>query len=89
MSEQLEEAAAAAGVPAARFVRQLIADAVAGRPVGQPEAPSEEELLDLLAEKARQGNVAAIRSLLAREQAADPRQRAMALFAEMVAERQP
>jgi hypothetical protein len=51
--------------------------------------PAEEELLDLLAEKARGGNVAAIRSLLAREYVKDPRTRAIDLFAEMVAERQP
>jgi hypothetical protein len=88
MSGQLEAAAAAAGVPAARFVRQLIAHAVVGRPVESPGPPSEEELLDLLAEKARQGNVAAIRSLLAREHAGDPRERALAVLQEMVAERQ-
>ena len=40
-------------------------------------------------EKARGGNVAAIRSLLAREYVKDPRTRAVDLFAEMVAERQP
>jgi hypothetical protein len=89
MSGQLEAAAAAAGVPAARFVRQLIAHAVVGSPVESPEPPSEEELIDLLAEKARQGNVAAIRSLLARGHATDPRERALAVLQEMVAERQP
>ena len=89
MSAQLEEAARARGVPAARFVRQLIAEAVAGRPVEPPDPPSEDELIELLAEKARQGNVAAIRSLLARDHATDPRERAMAIFQEMVTERQP
>jgi hypothetical protein len=89
MADQLDEAAAVAGVPAARSVRQLIAEAVAGRPVGSPEPPSEEELIDLLAEKARQGNVAAIRSLLAREYATDPRERALTVLREMVVERQP
>jgi hypothetical protein len=54
-----------------------------------PGPPAEEELLDLLAEKARGGNVAAIRSLLAREYVKDPRTRAIDLFAKMVAERQP
>jgi hypothetical protein len=88
MSAQLEEAAGAAGVPAARFVRQLIAEAVVGRPVGRPAPPSEDELIDLLAEKARQGNVSAIRSLLAREHVTDPRERALAVLGEMVAERQ-
>jgi hypothetical protein len=89
MSTQLEAAASAAGVPAARFVRQLIAQAVAGRSVGAPDPPTEEELYDLLAEKARQGNVAAIRSLLARKQVTDPRERALALLRDMVVERQP
>ena len=89
MSAQLDEAARARGVPAARFVRQLIGEAVAGRPVEPPDPPTEDELIELLAEKARQGNVAAIRSLLARDHATDPRERAMAIFQEMVAERQP
>lgn len=58
-------------------------------PVEPPDPPTEDELIELLAEKARQGNVAAIRSLLARDHATDPRERAMAIFQEMVAERQP
>jgi hypothetical protein len=89
MSAQLDAAAGERGMTCARFVRQLIAQAVAGTPLTSPGPPSEEELLELLAEKARQGNVAAIRSLLAREQMSDPRSRAIALFEEMVAERQP
>jgi hypothetical protein len=56
----------------ARFVRNLITEAVDGAPVEAPEHPSYDELLDLLAEKARQGNVSAIRSLLAREEYEDP-----------------
>lgn len=59
----------------------------ARRPSSEP--PNEEQLLALLSERARAGNVAAIRSLLAREQLSDPRSRAIALFQEMVAERQP
>jgi hypothetical protein len=50
--------------------------------------PSEEELLDLLAEKARMGNVSAIRALLVREEQKDPRKAALALFEEMAARRQ-
>ena len=42
-----------------------------------------------MAEKSRQGNVAAIRSLLAREETTDPRARAVALFQELALERQP
>jgi hypothetical protein len=89
MSAQLEAVAAERGLTCARFVRQLIAEAVAGKQVEGLGPPVEEELLALLAEKARSGNVAAIRSLLAREHLKDPRTRAIDLFAEMVAERQP
>jgi hypothetical protein len=89
MSAQLEAAAKERGMSCARFVRHLISDAVAGTPVRSAGRPSEEELLELLAEKARQGNVAAIRSLLTREALSDPRSRAIELFQEMVAERQP
>jgi hypothetical protein len=89
MAEQLDAVAEKRGVPAARLVRQLIAQAVAGEPVNRPDPPTEAELVDLLAEKARQGNVSAIRSLLAREQAQDPRERALALFTGMALERQP
>jgi hypothetical protein len=89
MAAQLEALARERGVPAARLVRQLIAQAVAGQPVEGLGPPSEEELLELLAEKARQGNVSAIRSLLAREEMSDPRSRAIALFQELAAERQP
>jgi hypothetical protein len=53
------------------------------------ETPSsEDELLGLLIEKARMGNVAAIRTLLAREEWKDPRRAALALFEEMAARRQ-
>ena len=89
MSAQLERAAEERELPQAVFVRQLIAAAVADQPVANPDPPTEEELLALLAEKARQGNVAAIRSLLLREENRDPRARAIALFSEMAAERQP
>jgi hypothetical protein len=89
MSAQLEAVAAERGVSCARFVRELIAQAVVGTRVEGLGPPGEEELLDLLAEKARGGNVAAIRSLLAREHIKDPRQRAIDVFSEMVAERQP
>ena len=38
----------------------------------------------LLSERARAGNVSAIRSLLAREHLTDPRERAAALFANLI-----
>jgi hypothetical protein len=42
----------------------------------------------LLSEKARMGNVSAIRALLVREEQKDPRRAALALFEEMAARRQ-
>jgi hypothetical protein len=61
---------------------------VAGASKPPPEPLGEEELLELLAERARQGNVAAIRTLLVREEQRDPRAQAMALFEAMAARRQ-
>jgi hypothetical protein len=58
------------------------------RPPPESDAPSDEELLDLLAGKARMVNVAAIRALLARAEQKDPRAQALALFQEMAARRQ-
>jgi hypothetical protein len=72
-----------------RLVRQLLEPGLQDRPAPRADSPTEDELLMLLAEKARQGNVAAIRSLLAREELSDPRSRAIALFSEIVADRQP
>jgi hypothetical protein len=51
--------------------------------VEAPDAPSEAELLELLSERARQGIVSAIRTLLIREEEQDPRTRALAMFREM------
>ena len=83
MAEQLSEAAGERGVSCARFVRHLISGAVAGTTVDTPEEPTREELLALLAEKARQGNVSAIRSLLVREADQNPHDRLMAQFRRM------
>lgn len=60
-------------------VRRLLEDGLRGRPKRLAETPSREELIALLAEKARMGNVSAIRSLLAREED-DPRAAAAARF---------
>jgi predicted DNA-binding protein len=51
------------GLARAVLVRRLITAALED-PIPEPDVPSEDELLALLAEKIRQGNVAAIRSLL-------------------------
>ena len=72
-----------------RVVRQLLEAGLRGRPAPSSDPPTEAELIALLSERARAGNVAAIRSLLAREHVTDPRERALALFGELVRERQP
>ena len=87
---RLDALARERGVTRTRLMRQALERLVDG--VGSPSSvdpPDEQELLDLLAEKARQGNVAAIRSLLAREEMTDPRARAVALFQQLALERQP
>jgi hypothetical protein len=71
-----------------RVVRQLLEAGLRDRPAPPSETPSEEELVDLLAEKARMGNVAAIRTSLAREERKDPRKAALAMLEEMAARRQ-
>jgi hypothetical protein len=71
------------GLTRARLLRQLIDGALSGVAVEAPESPSEVELLELLAERARLGNVAAIRTLLIREEERDPRARALALLQDM------
>ncbi len=70
-----------------RLVRQLLEVGVRDRPAPSSETLSEQDLLDLLTEKARQGNVSAIRSLLLREEQADPRHRALLAFEQIAAER--
>jgi hypothetical protein len=57
------------------------------RPTLPSETPSEEELLAILGEKARAGNVAAVRTLLARDEAKDPRERAFLAFEQLAAAR--
>ena len=85
---QLDALAAERGVDRTRLVRQLLEAGLRDRPAPPSDTPSEEELLELLAEKARMGNVAAIRTLLVREEQKDPRAQALALFEEMAGRRQ-
>jgi hypothetical protein len=85
---KLDALAEERGVTRTRLVRQLLEAGLRDRPPPPSEMPSEDELLDLLAEKARMGNVAAIRTLLVREEQKDPRAQALALFEEMAARRQ-
>jgi ribbon-helix-helix CopG family protein len=86
---RLDALARERGVTRTRLMRQALERLVDGVGSASPDLPDEQELLDLLAEKARQGNVAAIRSLLARGEMTDPRARAVALFRELALERQP
>jgi hypothetical protein len=81
--EQLDALAAERGVTRTRVVRQLLDAGLIGRLAPSSEPPSEAELVTLLSERARAGNVSAIRSLLVREHVADPRERAIALFQSM------
>jgi hypothetical protein len=85
---QLDALAAEHGVDRTRVVRHLLEAGPRDRPAPPVDTPSEDELLGLLTEKARMGNVAAIRTLLAREERKDPRSAALALFEEMAAGRQ-
>ena len=85
LSGQLDAAAQERGLHRARFVRQLIEGAVAGAPTPPSKPLGEEELLELLTERARQGNVAALRTLLVREEQREPRERAL-LALEQLAE---
>jgi hypothetical protein len=71
-----------------RLVRQLLEAGLRNRPVPPSETPSEDELLAILIERARAGNVAAVRTLLVREEQKDPRAQALALIEEMAARRQ-
>ena len=63
---RLDAACAERGQTRSQLVRQLIFAAVEGASVATPDTPSEDELIELLSERARAGNVGAIRSLLAR-----------------------
>jgi antitoxin component of RelBE/YafQ-DinJ toxin-antitoxin module len=60
---RLDAVCAERGLTRSQLVRQLIVAAVEGAPVEPLDTPGEEELLELLSERARAGNVAAIRSL--------------------------
>ena len=85
---QLDALAEERGVTRTRLVRQLLEAGLRDRLPPPSETPSKEELLELLVDKARMGNVAAIRTLLVREEQRDPRAEALELFEEMAARRQ-
>jgi Ribbon-helix-helix protein, copG family len=85
--ERLDRLAAERGLTRSQLARSALEALLAGEPLPEIEAPSETELLKLLAEKARAGNVAAIRSLLVRVEDRDPHQRALAMLQAMAEER--
>ena len=80
---QLDALAAERAADRTRLVRQLLEAGLRDRPAPPSDTPSEDELLALLTERARAGNVAAIRTLLLREEQKDPRAQAIALFRTM------
>ena len=88
MFRQLDALALERGVTRTRLVRQLLEAGLRDRPEPLSETPLEEELLAILTERARAGNVAAVRTLLVREEQKDPRKAALALFEEIAARRQ-
>jgi metal-responsive CopG/Arc/MetJ family transcriptional regulator len=59
MFDQLDALAADRGVDRTRLVRQLLQAGLRNRPTLRQARPSQEELVALLAEKARAGNVSA------------------------------
>ena len=87
LEQRLDTLAAERGCSRAGVARELLEAGVRGTPAPEPEIPTEDELLALLTEKARQGNVAAIRSLLLREEQKDPRHRALLAFEQIAEER--
>jgi predicted transcriptional regulator len=85
--EQLDALAGEHGITRTRLVRRLLQAGLRSVHVTPAEAPTEQGLLELLAEKARMGHVGAINALLAREQAKDPRAAALAALEQIAAER--
>lgn len=85
---RLRKLAEARGVNMSRCVRELIAAAAPDAPSPPRPKLSEDRLLDLLRERAEDGNVAAIRILLELERQADPRAAALDALAAMAEGRQ-
>jgi hypothetical protein len=85
--EALDDLAAERRIDRSRLVRQLLDAGLRGRPKPSSEPVTENELVALLSERARAGNTAAIRTLLSRGDALDPREEAWRTLEAMVAER--
>jgi metal-responsive CopG/Arc/MetJ family transcriptional regulator len=86
--EALDDLAAERGVDRSRLVRQLLDAGLRNRPKPSSEPVTEDELVALLTEKARQCNTAAIRTLMARGDALDPREAAWRTLERLVGEAQ-
>jgi predicted transcriptional regulator len=84
---RLDELAAERGIPRSRLTRQLLEVGLRDHPAPVSEPLSEDELVNLLREKARGGNVSAIRLLLELARRRDPRQAAMDALEQMAAGR--
>ncbi len=85
--DAIDAAAHERGLSRAETVRDLLAVALRDRLPLAAEAPTEAELLGVLAEASRRGNVSAARSLLARRGYMDPRDVAREAFQQAVRER--
>jgi hypothetical protein len=85
---KLDALAERGGVSRSQVIRRLI-DAAGGDVPVPSERLTREEALDLLHEQARSGRTAAISEVLRRQEAEDPRARALAVFEAMARERQP
>src|SRR5262245_60868284 len=89
MLARLDAVCAERGLTRSQLVRQVLVPALEGAQVEPVDVPSKDDLLELLAERGRAGNVAAIRSLLARTDETDPRDRALEALRALAEERQP
>ena len=83
----IDDLAAERGVSRTEVVRDLLAAGLRDRPTLEAEPPTEQELLGVLAEASRRGNVSAARSLLARRGYLDPKDQAREEFRRMIDER--
>jgi metal-responsive CopG/Arc/MetJ family transcriptional regulator len=84
---KLDLLAAEHGTTRSQLVRGAIEGLVGGRPLPPSRPMDEEEIVALLVERAREGNVSALRTMLAREQSTDPHRRALEVLEQMATER--
>jgi predicted transcriptional regulator len=85
---RLQAIAEARGVNPSHALRQLIDEADVEAPAKPRRELSENDLIDLLRERAQDGNVAAITRLLEIERTRDPRQAALSALQRMAGGRE-